>query len=108
MGQWESGEQQRITVQTDHVNFEVSTFDWLGLLTDHGYYGLLADFRDGTMFLSHPLFSLHPNSLPLLLYYDDVEFVIPLDLRSTNTNLVGVLLMISYIMLAICVLLFIG
>ena len=81
MEQWESGEQQSITVQTDLVKFEVSTFDWLGLLTDHGYYGLLADLRDGTMFLSHPLFSLHPNSLPLLLYYDDVEFCNPLGFK---------------------------
>ena len=43
---------------------------------------ILEDFCDGTFFQNHELFSNDDRALPLLLYYDDVNFINPL----TNKN----------------------
>ena len=40
--------------------------------------GLLSDYCDGSVFQSHPLFLQWPNSLQIMLYYDDVEVCNPL------------------------------
>ena len=38
----------------------------------------LGDFCDGSLYKSHPLFSLDPSALQIIGYYDDVEVVNPL------------------------------
>lgn len=38
----------------------------------------MRDYCDGTLFRSHPLFTSNPNSLQIILYYDDVEICNPL------------------------------
>ena len=61
------------------------------------------------MFLSHPLFSLHPNNLQLFLYYDHVELCNPL--RSKKHKHKFGECFINYILYYACnrcVLLFIG
>lgn len=40
--------------------------------------GLLHDFRDGTIYKNHPLFSTDGHALQLVIYYDDVETANPL------------------------------
>ena len=40
--------------------------------------GLLGDYCDGCDFSHHPLYSVDPTSLQILLYYDDVEVCNPL------------------------------
>ena len=35
--------------------------------------GLLEDYCDGSAFKEHPLFSVDPTALQIMLYYDDVE-----------------------------------
>ena len=40
--------------------------------------GLLDDYCDGCDFSHHPLYSVDPTSLQILLYYDDVEVYNPL------------------------------
>ena len=39
---------------------------------------LLGDLCDGSYFKEHPLYSQHPNSLQILLYYDEIEVCNPL------------------------------
>ena len=50
---------------------------------------VLNDFCDGSVYKSHPIFSVHENSLQLFLYYDDVKFCNPLESKSKFTNLVS-------------------
>lgn len=38
----------------------------------------LYDFRDGTIYKNHPLFSIDNTALQIILYYDDVEPANPL------------------------------
>ena len=38
----------------------------------------LSDFCDGSRFPNHPLYAGNPNSIQLILYYDDVELCNPL------------------------------
>lgn len=40
--------------------------------------GFLFDFKDGTLYKNHPLFSVDDNALQLIIYYDDVEPANPL------------------------------
>lgn len=40
--------------------------------------GILGDFCDGTLYKSHPLFSVDPYALQIRGYYDDLEVVNPL------------------------------
>lgn len=40
--------------------------------------GLMSDYCDGSSFAQHPLFSVEPQSLQILLYYNDVEICNPL------------------------------
>ena len=35
--------------------------------------GILGDYCDGMKFKEHPLFSVDPNALQLILYYDELE-----------------------------------
>ncbi|XP_023821499.1 uncharacterized protein LOC101158135 isoform X1 [Oryzias latipes] len=44
---------------------------------------VLEDFCDGSYFKAHPLFSEKPNSLQILLYYDDFETANPLGSKRT-------------------------
>lgn len=44
----------------------------------HSSNGLMSDYYDGSSFAQHPLFSVEPKSLQVLLYYDDVEICNPL------------------------------
>jgi hypothetical protein len=47
----------------------------------------VCDFHDGSVFKSHPLFSIQPNALQVCLYYDDVEFCNPLGSKKTKHKL---------------------
>ena len=50
--------------------------------------GLLSDYCDGSVYKSHPLFSLSSClSLELLVYYDDVEVCNPLGSRAKKHKL---------------------
>ena len=40
--------------------------------------GKLSDYCDGSVYRQHPLFSIHENSLEIMLYVDDVEVCNPL------------------------------
>ena len=44
--------------------------------------GLLGDYCDGSVFRYHPLFSIDPTALQIMLYYDDVEVVNPIGSRT--------------------------
>ncbi len=48
---------------------------------------VLADFCDGTAFVTHPLYSCYPNSLQIILYYDNVEVCNPLGSRAKKHKL---------------------
>ena len=43
--------------------------------------GILKDYCDAKNFKKHPLFSISPTSLQLILYYDDLELCNPLGSR---------------------------
>ena len=45
---------------------------------------IMSDFCDGSRFTSHPLFSFHPQSLQLCLYYDELELCNPLGSKRTK------------------------
>ena len=38
----------------------------------------LGDFCDGSLFKNHPLFSLEPHALQVMLYFDELEVCNPL------------------------------
>lgn len=40
--------------------------------------GLYGDYCDGKQFKAHPLFSIDPHALQIILYYDDVEMCNPI------------------------------
>ena len=64
---------------------------YLLLQIEHGHASAeeqYEDFCDGEFFKSHPLFSVHCNSLQLQLYYDNVEICNPLGLSAKSTSLV--------------------
>lgn len=44
--------------------------------------GLLGDYCDGFVYQNHPLFVAKPNSLQIILYYDDLERANPLGSKS--------------------------
>ncbi len=44
--------------------------------------GLLGDYCDGLHFKRHPLFSINPTALQIMLFYDDVEVCNPIGSRS--------------------------
>lgn len=50
------------------------------MFKDHhpNHSGLLHDFCDGQFFKDHPLFSVNPHALQIIVYYDDVETANPL------------------------------
>jgi hypothetical protein len=48
---------------------------------------LLADFCDGEAFRNHPLFSVDPTALQILLYYDEIEIVNPLGSKTSKHKL---------------------
>lgn len=43
--------------------------------------GYLQDFCDATLFQTHELFSAHPGSIQLIIYFDEVEICNPLGAR---------------------------
>ena len=44
------------------------------ILHDHSRPdGLIADYCDGSLFKSHPIFQTHRNALQLIIYFDEVE-----------------------------------
>ncbi|XP_028418114.1 uncharacterized protein LOC114543241 [Dendronephthya gigantea] len=45
--------------------------------------GLMRDYCDGYQFKMHPLFSVKPTALQIMLYYDDLETCNPLGSRAT-------------------------
>ena len=45
---------------------------------DTNHKSELLDYCDGEAFQSHPLFSLHANSLQIMLYFDELEVANPL------------------------------
>ena len=45
--------------------------------------GLLRDFCDGETFRKHPLFSMCPKALQLMIFYDDLKVCNPLGSKST-------------------------
>ena len=47
----------------------------------------LADYCDGTVFWSHPLFSLDPQALQIIVYYDDCEVCNPLGSKAKKHKL---------------------
>ncbi|XP_046863754.1 uncharacterized protein LOC124457571 [Xenia sp. Carnegie-2017] len=49
--------------------------------------GLLSDYCDGNEFKSHPLFSIDPTALQIILYYDEVEIVNPLGSKTGKHKL---------------------
>ncbi|XP_046859362.1 uncharacterized protein LOC124452791 isoform X2 [Xenia sp. Carnegie-2017] len=49
--------------------------------------GLLSDYCDGNEFKSHPLFSIDPTALQIILYYDEVESVNPLGSKTGKHKL---------------------
>ena len=40
---------------------------------------ILGDYCDGIFFKQHPLFSLEPHALQIILYFDDLELCNPLE-----------------------------
>lgn len=44
--------------------------------------GLISDYCDSKAYSNHPLFSLHPDALQIMLYYDDVEVCNPIGSRA--------------------------
>ena len=48
------------------------------VLNPHPSKDFLADFCDGALYKSHPLFSSDPHALQIVGYFDDVEVVNPL------------------------------
>ncbi|KAK3721414.1 hypothetical protein QZH41_008022 [Actinostola sp. cb2023] len=49
--------------------------------------GLLADYCDGETFKNHPLFSVDPTALQIMLYYDEIEIVNPLGSKTSKHKL---------------------
>ena len=48
---------------------------------------MLADYCDGSVFQSHPLYFIRPKSLQIILYYDDVEICNPLGSKAKKHKL---------------------
>ncbi len=46
--------------------------------------GFLYDIIDGDIFKSHPLFSVRPNALQLILYTDEIDLCNPLGSRASK------------------------
>ena len=49
--------------------------------------GLLADYCDGSVYKSHPLFSRNKQGLQIIAYYDDVEVCNPLGSKAKKHKL---------------------
>ena len=49
--------------------------------------GLIEDFCDGSAFKEHPLFSIDPTALQLMLFYDDMEVCNPIGSRAKKHKL---------------------
>ena len=62
---------------------------------------MIADFCDGNIFKTHPLFSRDPSALQLMLYYDEVEIANPLGAK-TGKHKLGKVIVISYCMKTPC------
>lgn len=52
--------------------------------------GFLYDIIDGDIFKSHPLFSVRPNALQLILYTDEIDLCNPLGSRASKNKLLMV------------------
>ena len=46
--------------------------------------GIISDFCDGDRYKNHPLFSRDPWAIQILIYYDDVEVVNPLESKTSK------------------------
>ena len=55
---------------------------------------MLEDFCDGTQFREHPLFSVDPHALQIMLYFDEAEICNPLG-PSAKINKLGTYIMFS-------------
>ena len=49
--------------------------------------GLIRGYCDGQQFQSHPLFSIDPKALQIMLYYDNLETCNPLGSKVTKHKL---------------------
>ena len=49
--------------------------------------GLLREYCDGEAFKTHPLFTIYPNALQLMLFYDDIEVCNPLGSKARTHKL---------------------
>lgn len=52
----------------------------------HSKAGFVNDITDGDILKSHPLFSVRPNALQLILYTDEIELCNPLGSYASKTN----------------------
>lgn len=53
--------------------------------------GILADFCDGNIYKSHPIFSVDPKALQIIAYFNELEICNPLGTR-TKKHKLGILL----------------
>lgn len=61
---------------------------FIQILTGHQQdHNLLGDYCDGSVYMSHPLFSTDPTALQIIVYYDDVEVCNPLGSRAKKHKL---------------------
>ena len=56
---------------------------------------VLGDYCDGSLFQTHPLFSVEPHALQIMLYFDELEVCNPLG-SSAKVHKLGVF-MLAYI-----------
>ncbi|KAL3970579.1 LETM1 and EF-hand domain-containing protein 1, mitochondrial [Sarotherodon galilaeus] len=63
-------------------------FTMLNTAPQRSREGFFYDFRDGSLFTSHPLFSQRPNALQLILYTDEIEICNPLGSHASANKLV--------------------
>lgn len=50
----------------------------------------LYDFVDGDIFINHPLYSMKPNALQIILYTDKIEICNPLSFYASHKKLLMV------------------
>jgi hypothetical protein len=67
-----------------------SNFGYICLKVLHPHQradNLLSDYCDGADFRNHPLFSVDPTALQIMLYYDEIEIVNPLGSKTSKHKL---------------------
>ncbi|XP_062863880.1 uncharacterized protein LOC134325564 [Trichomycterus rosablanca] len=65
-------------------------FSMLNTVPQRSREGFLYDFSDGSLFTSHPLYSVRPNALQIILYSDEIEICNPLGPHTSSNKLLMV------------------